>query len=104
MNLYANDIIEIDNENGFPNFNILNREVKPFDLNLEHQLNLSFPIDNFVFFQNKNTSFFSVNKLKISNKNNPLILDDIIEIKTPAEITVIPGKLNVVVGKDRSFE
>ena len=54
--LYANDIIEIDYENGFPNFNILNREVKPFDLNLEHQLNLSFPIDNFVFFQTNKRS------------------------------------------------
>lgn len=54
--LHANDIVEIDYENGFPNFNILNREVKPFDLNLEHQLNLSFPIDNFVFFQTNKRS------------------------------------------------
>jgi hypothetical protein len=30
--------------------------VKPFDLNLEHQLNLSFPIDNFVFYQTNKRS------------------------------------------------
>ena len=54
--LYANDVVEIDYEKGFPNFKIQNRAVKPFDLNLEHQLNLSFPIDNFVFFQNNKRS------------------------------------------------
>ncbi len=52
----------------------------------------------------KDLTFISVSKLKITNPNYPLILDDIIEIKTPAEISIIPGKLNVVVGKDRSFE
>lgn len=54
--LYANDIVEIDYEKGFPNFKIQNRAVKPFDLNLEHQLNFSFPIDNFVFFQTNKRS------------------------------------------------
>ena len=54
--LYTNDLVEIDYENGYPNFKIVNREVKPFDLNLEKQLNLSFPIDNYVFFQNNKRS------------------------------------------------
>lgn len=54
--LYANDIVEIDYEKGFPNFKIQNRAVKPFDLNLEHQLNFSFPIDNYVFFQTNKRS------------------------------------------------
>jgi thiol-disulfide isomerase/thioredoxin len=54
--LSANDVVEIDYEKGFPNFKIQNREVKPFDLNLEHQLNLSFPIDNYVFFQTNKRS------------------------------------------------
>lgn len=56
MILHANDVVEIDYEKGFPNFKIQNREIKPFDLNLEHQLNLSFPIDNFVFFQTNKRS------------------------------------------------
>ena len=56
MILHANDVVEIDYEKGFPYFQIQNRTVKPFDLNLEHQLNLSFPIDNFVFFQTNKRS------------------------------------------------
>lgn len=61
-------------------------------------------LDVYIKTKNKDTSFLSVDKLKITNKNHPLILDNIIEIKTPAEISIISGKLNVVVGKDRSFE
>lgn len=57
-----------------------------------------------IYIKNKDFSFFSNKKLKVSSKKNTLILDDVIEIKTPAEISIIPGKLNVVVGKDRSFE
>jgi hypothetical protein len=61
-------------------------------------------LDVYIKNRGKDLSFLSVNKLKISNPHHSLILDDIIEIKTPAEINVIAGKLNVVVGKDRSFE
>ncbi len=59
-----------------------------------------------VYIKNRNSdfSFFSSKKLKITSQKHTLILDDVIEIKTPAEISTIPGKLNVVVGKDRSFE
>lgn len=61
-------------------------------------------LDIYIKSKNKDLTFLSVNKLKITNEHHPLILDDIIEIKTPADISVITGKLNVVVGKDRSFE
>lgn len=61
-------------------------------------------LDIYIKNKNKDFSFFSSKKLKISSKKNSLILDDVVEIKTPAEISVIPGKLNVIVGKDRSFE
>ncbi len=61
-------------------------------------------LDIYIKTRNKDTSFLSVDKIKITNKNYPLILDNIIEIKTPAEISIVSGKLNVVVGKDRSFE
>ena len=61
-------------------------------------------LDIYIKTKNKDTSFLSVDKIKITNKNYPLILDNIIEIKTPAEISIVSGKLNVVVGKDRSFE
>lgn len=61
-------------------------------------------LDIYIKSRNKDFSFFSSKKLKVSSEKNMLILDDVIEIQTPAEISLIPGKLNVVVGKDRSFE
>lgn len=61
-------------------------------------------LDIYIKNKGKDLSFLSVDRLKITNPSHPLILDDIIEIKTPADIHVIAGKLNVVVGKDRSFE
>ena len=61
-------------------------------------------LDIYIKSKSKDLTFFSVDKLKIINEHAPLILDDIIEIKTPADISVITGKLNVIVGKDRSFE
>jgi diacylglycerol kinase family enzyme len=61
-------------------------------------------LDIYIKNKSKDFSFISTEKLKISSKKNSLILDDVVEIKTPAEISVIPGKLNVIVGKDRSFD
>lgn len=61
-------------------------------------------LDVYIKGRGKDLSFLSVDKLKITNPTQPLVLDDIIEIKTPADINIIAGKLNVVVGKDRSFE
>ena len=61
-------------------------------------------LDIYIKGRGKNLSFLSVKKLKISNPNQLLLLDDIIEIKTPADISIISGKLNVIVGKDRTFE
>lgn len=61
-------------------------------------------LDIYIKDRGKGLSFLSVDKLKISNPDHPLILDDIIEIKTPADVSVISGKLNIIVGKDRSFE
>lgn len=61
-------------------------------------------LDIYIKNKGKDLSLLSVNKLKISNPQYQLILDDIIEVKTPADINIIAGKLNVIVGKDRSFE
>jgi len=61
-------------------------------------------LDVYIKNRNRELTYVSVNKLSITNPDYPLILDGIIEIKTPAEISIIPGKLNVIVGKDRSFE
>ncbi|UGS23850.1 TlpA family protein disulfide reductase [Flavobacterium channae] len=80
--LFKNDIVEIDYEKGFPFFKVLNREAKPLDFNLEKELNLSFPIDNFVFFQNNKRSRNSKEekeyKIELSNfiQNSKTKLED----------------------------
>ena len=49
-----------------------------------------------------NQSFFSLKRLTIINQKHPIILDNAIEIPTPAEISV-NRSLNVIVGKERRF-
>lgn len=88
--LYANDIVEIDYENGFPNFNILNREVKSFDLNLEHELNLSFPIDNFGFFQTNKRSRNSKEEKEYKTELSNFIQNS----KTKLEDALNSGKIS----------
>jgi diacylglycerol kinase family enzyme len=57
-----------------------------------------------VYLKAKDLSYFSTAKLKLTNPKFPLILDEAVEIKTPVEIGVVPAKLNIIVGKNRSFE
>ncbi|MDD5071669.1 MAG: diacylglycerol kinase family protein [Patescibacteria group bacterium] len=49
-----------------------------------------------------NQSFFSLKKLTIINQKYPLVLDNAVEVPTPAEISV-NRSLNVIVGKERRF-
>lgn len=49
-------------------------------------------------------SIFSLKRLTILNdKNCPAILDGVLEVPTPVEISILKQKLNVIVGKERSF-
>lgn len=49
-------------------------------------------------------SVFPFKKITITNnKKHPVIIDNSIKINTPAEITIADKKLNVIVGKERSF-
>ena len=50
----------------------------------------------------ENQSLFSLKKLTIINQKHPIILDNAIEIPTPAEISV-NRSLSVIVGKGRRF-
>lgn len=60
---------------------------------------------NFPSFSSKDieSSVFSFEKLIISNPNKKLILDNTIEINTPASISIANEKINLIVGKNRSF-
>lgn len=54
--------------------------------------------------QETGESIFSLKKLNILNsKNYSIILDGHLEVRTPAQISVIKQKLSAIVGKDRNF-
>ena len=50
-----------------------------------------------------NQSVFSFQKLKIINSKYPVIIDNSINIPTPVNITIAKEKINLIVGKNRSF-
>jgi hypothetical protein len=52
----------------------------------------------------KDQTFLTIRKLKITNPQEKLLIDGIVEIDTPAEIGIMQNKVNVIVGKDRLFE
>lgn len=56
-----------------------------------------------LFSKQADQSIFPIKKIKISNKNHNLLLDGVVEEKTPVEISIIKQKLKVIVGKDRNF-
>jgi diacylglycerol kinase family enzyme len=60
-------------------------------------------LDVYIKTRKKDQSYLSVKKIKISNPDNKLIVDGIMEINTPVEIGVASDKINVIVGKERMF-
>lgn len=51
----------------------------------------------------QNHSFFSLKSLVIVSKDNSIILDNSIELKTPARISVSRKNITIIVGKNRNF-
>ena len=52
----------------------------------------------------KDQTFLTVKKIKISNPEEKLLIDGIVEVATPVEIGIMQNKVNVIVGRDRLFE
>lgn len=50
-----------------------------------------------------NQSVFSFQKLKIINSKHPVIIDNSVKIPTPVNISIAKEKINLIVGKHRSF-
>lgn len=61
-------------------------------------------LDVFIRTRKLDESLISVKKIKVSNPQEKLIIDDVIEIETPVEIGIMRDKVNVIVGKGRLFE
>lgn len=53
--------------------------------------------------KNKNCSVFPIKNISISNNRQQLIIDSLVKIKTPVEISVLKQKLKVIVGRERNF-
>lgn len=61
-------------------------------------------LDVLIKTRKKDESIITVKKLKITNRQEKLIVDDVVEINTPTEIGIMKDKVSVIVGKNRLFE
>ncbi|MGE5425521.1 MAG: diacylglycerol kinase family protein [Bacillota bacterium] len=83
--------------------------VKVINLNDDQNLFLKDRIDPYdnclnlvISGRGDDNTFISSNNIKLSGKGE-LVLDDSVALPLPAEIGIIPEKINVIVGKDRGF-
>lgn len=51
----------------------------------------------------KDITFLNTKKLILENTKHKLLIDNVLEIETPVEISVIKNAINVIVGKERIF-
>ena len=58
---------------------------------------------NLYIINQKNPSFFLLKEMEIENNRGKLILDESLEVNLPAQISVGQHKINVIVGRDRTF-
>lgn len=61
-------------------------------------------LDILIKTRKRDESVITVRKLKITNPQEQLIIDDVLAIGTPAEVSIMKDKVNVIVGKNRLFE
>jgi len=61
-------------------------------------------LDILIKTRKKDESIITTKKLRLSNPQEKLIIDNVVEIDTPVEIGVMKDRVNVIVGKDRLFE
>lgn len=61
-------------------------------------------LDVLIQTKRKDQTFITVKKIKLSNPQEKLIVDGVVELATPIELSIMKDKVNVIVGKDRLFE
>lgn len=52
----------------------------------------------------KDETYLTTERFRIYNPKEKLLIDDVLEVETPLEMTVIKDRVSVVVGKERMFE
>ncbi|MGI6373834.1 MAG: diacylglycerol/lipid kinase family protein [Patescibacteria group bacterium] len=61
-------------------------------------------LDVLIKTRKRDESIITTKKLLITNPQEKLIIDEVLELNTPVEVSVMKNKISVIVGKNRSFE
>jgi diacylglycerol kinase family enzyme len=61
-------------------------------------------LDVIINTRKKSQTILKLDKFNIVNKNEQLLVDGVISVKTPVDISVVRDRVSVIVGKDRSFQ
>lgn len=61
-------------------------------------------LDLYIKTKNRDETFLRSKKIIVSNDTEKLIIDNVLTVNLPAEISVIKNRINIIVGKDRLFE
>ncbi|MFA7087880.1 MAG: diacylglycerol kinase family protein [Patescibacteria group bacterium] len=61
-------------------------------------------LDIYIRTQKKDWTYLTAKKLKITNPENKILIDGVLEIETPAEVTITRDLVHAIVGKERMFE
>lgn len=61
-------------------------------------------LDLYIKNKKHDETFLRSKKIMINNQKEKLLIDNVLTIDLPAEISVIKNKINIIVGKDRLFE
>lgn len=61
-------------------------------------------LDIIINTRKKSPTILKLKKLKITNQTEQLLVDGVINLKTPAEISVMRDRVSIIVGKERSFQ
>jgi len=61
-------------------------------------------LDILIRTRKRDESLITVKNLKVSNPQEKLIVDGVVEINTPVQVGIMKDKVSVIVGKDRLFE
>jgi diacylglycerol kinase family enzyme len=60
-------------------------------------------LDIYIRTRKKDETHLTARKLRISNPENKIVIDGVVEIETPAEVSIRRDQVNLIVGKNRVF-
>ncbi len=61
-------------------------------------------LDVLISSRGKDQTLLRLNKFRVESAREKILLDGVVEVKTPVEVGVVKNRINIIVGKDRSFE